>query len=306
MKICFISAKFSVNNDLLINSTIKNKNKNYDYILFTNLECENPNANDGWKIIKINIDEPFLTDVNIKYNNDRMLYKKVANYFKFMGWRWFKGNNIKYDIIIWSDGRHIPKSTIDWEFYGNLVKNYKYGYLTGPNPRDSYEVCDNLARLNIETEQNMSSLKEYFEYNKYPKGKLMVTTTTFIYDPNNSIIINALDDFWSMYSENTFFRRDQPIWGYFLWKHSVQPLIQAIEPNLILSKKNEYSRELYELSLRLLKCNCCNFISDIKTTSGIDERIPDGAITNPSQLLTYSLFFDNGQEYSLSYRNGSL
>ena len=53
MKICFISAKFSVNSDLLINITIKNKNKNYDYILFTNLECENPNADDGYKIIKI-------------------------------------------------------------------------------------------------------------------------------------------------------------------------------------------------------------------------------------------------------------
>lgn len=38
VKICFISAKFSANNDLLINSTIKNKNCKFLLIIVYNMK----------------------------------------------------------------------------------------------------------------------------------------------------------------------------------------------------------------------------------------------------------------------------
>jgi hypothetical protein len=56
-------------------------------------------------------------------------------------------------------------------------------------------------------------------------SNMTVYLNTFLaYDPQNPAFQQLTLDFWKEYSQETTSWRDQPLWAYFVWKHSIKPL----------------------------------------------------------------------------------
>ena len=223
MKICFISSLFA-NNYKEADKPIKfSKNENYDYYLFTNLE---PSVFDtSWNIIKL--EEKY----TIKYKKN--LTK--SRYPKFMVWQYIKNIESnsseffekKYDIIFYCDGCYYPKKDIDWEKYGNIIKNCESGILQTQHPHSHniFKECDIVVEYKKDTKENMELTKKFFRDNNAPDNCFMTENTAFGYDPNNKKLTDAFSDFWDIYSEEKLSHRDQPLWGYISWKHNIKPII---------------------------------------------------------------------------------
>ena len=228
MKICFITSLFAKNYnsaDKPINFKI---NKKYDYYLFTNLD--KINFNTSWTII--NIDDYFFKDINVNNNIIK------SRYPKFMGWYYIK-NYLKkdYDIIFYCDCLYYPLFNINWEKYAAEILKCESGIMQQLHGLDPYRECNSIVLNLRDTQENMDKMIFFLKKNNLPNNIKMMENTAFGYNPNNIKITNAMLDFWNTYSKYEITYRDQPYWGYFSWKHNINPIVK---------EKKHISTLLYE------------------------------------------------------------
>ena len=214
MKICFISSVFAKNYKEADKPRKFDTNKNYDYYLFTNLEPKNFTT--SWNVIKL----------EEEYTNKYKKNVTKSRYPKFIGWKYIKNVMKKeYDVIFYCDAFYYPKKDIDWEKYGDMIINNEFGILQSKHVRNIFQECKTLINCRKDSKKNMEATMKFFQDNNTPNDCFMTENTAFGYNPNNKKITDTFIEFWNIYSEENLSHRDQPLWGYILWKYNIKPII---------------------------------------------------------------------------------
>lgn len=227
MNICFLTTIISSSEYKTDMPGSFNPFNNYDFFLFTNLPVENFKGKKGWEII--DIDNSLLNKYINKQDEDieqlRInIYK--SRYIKFMGWKYLKDVlNKNYDVIFYCDSCYTPNSKINWNYYAELIINNESGIIQKLHDKNHGPIseCKNICRSKKDTQQRMNKLIKYLKDNHCNDSFKISENTTFGYNPNNKKIINALSDFWKIYTEIKISHRDQPLWGFISQKHNIQP-----------------------------------------------------------------------------------
>lgn len=193
----------------------------FDFVLFTNRQL----SIEGWEVIVLPEEEWLRYIQETDRNRLPFAHIYMSRYPKFMGWDYFAKNNRDYDVIIWIDGYFCPKKSVDWNSYAEKIQNSESGILQQPHPLDPHVECDNIVTCRKDTRANMDKMKHYLKQHGCPHGIPMMSNGVFGYNPKNPKLTNAFCDFWNRYIGEKITYRDQPLWGYVSWKHSVKPLI---------------------------------------------------------------------------------
>ena len=229
MKICFITTLIGKNTENIdkIGNFENFNNENYDFLIFTNLKDIKHNS---WKVIYL--EDEFLDEkINNKEKNDSrdyFIYK--SRFIKFMGWKYIKENLKKdYDVIFYCDGILSPNKNIDWESFGNKIKNSESGLLQKKHPSNStpYSECDAIFRCKKETLDKCRNMIIYLHKKKVPKDYIITENTSFGFDPSNNKITEAFTEFWKTYIRKKITYRDQPLWGYISYKFKLNPIYES-------------------------------------------------------------------------------
>uniref|UniRef100_A0A6C0BZN5 Uncharacterized protein n=1 Tax=viral metagenome TaxID=1070528 RepID=A0A6C0BZN5_9ZZZZ len=216
-KVCFITSIFADSYKDIDHVGFFNKNNNYDYYLFTNLDKNLFKTT--WDVI--NVEDKFLK--NLKNN----IYK--SRFIKFMGWDYIKTVlNKEYDAIFYCDGHLYPKDYIKWDILVDNMSTSDSEIMQSLHPyrkNSVYEECKCIVQSKKDSKKNMDSMISYLKKNNTPHNISMYENTVFCYNPNNVKLQEALKDFWNIYSTTCLTHRDQPLWAYICWKHNINPII---------------------------------------------------------------------------------
>ena len=212
-RICFITSLIGDSSKEVDKPSKFLKLKQYDYFLFTNLP-ENM-IRSSWNVINISdvLDKSGITSNVIK-----------SRYAKFMGWHYIK--NVlkkKYDAIFYCDGLYNPIVTKPWQKFAKIIEENESGIIQQPHIRNAYKECDAIVKFNKDSTENAKNLKVFLEEHNLPTTHEMMENTAFGYDPNNTKITNAFQEFWDIYTTYGICHRDQPLWSYVSWKHNIKP-----------------------------------------------------------------------------------
>jgi hypothetical protein len=215
LKICFVKSLFGNSYSEVDKITNVEKISDCDYYLFTNLDVNNF-KHLNWNVI--NIDYLF-KDTNIKSNIIK------SRYAKFMAWKIFK-NNLKknYDIIYYCDAYLNPGFTIKWDLISETIINSNSGIAQKNHLNNAYRECDFIVECRKDNKTRTIKTKQFLKKNNHPKNKIIKANTYFGYTPHNKKLTDMCEDFWNEYSTYNTSHRDQPLWAYFLNKHSIDPL----------------------------------------------------------------------------------
>ena len=220
-KICVYTA-ITGNYDNL--KKIKYKDKNIDYICFTN---NKDITSDFWKIIYVDEDLDNLT---------------LARKIKIKGYEYLK----EYNITIWMDGAIevlkpisiFLKEKCDLEKYDMIGFKHKY--------RDCiYDEINECVRLNKETIDNALILEKFLIKEKYPKHNGLIESTVLVRKNNKKVNI-LMNDWFNMLIKYT--RRDQLTFNYCLWKNSIEInfLNLYVFDNKYFKHDNHKGKEIYK------------------------------------------------------------
>ena len=215
MRICFITSLFGKSYKDVDKPSIFDKNDDYDYLLFTNLDEENFNT--SWKIIKVDN----LSEIN-KCNS----FIVKSRYFKFLGWKYI--NDIlkkKYDVIFYCDCLYKPRVNINWEYYANKIINSKSGIFQTLHKRSIFNELEKIIISEKDNIEKINKSKKFLLKNNVSFNYIITENTSFGYNPNNKKLLECFNDFWELYSKEILTHRDQIIWGFICWKNKLEPLI---------------------------------------------------------------------------------
>jgi len=224
MRLCFITSIFAKSYKEADTPRLFRKNPNYDYFLFTNIDKKYFRT--SWEII--NMDVSGVTDLSGVTSNII-----TSRYPKFMGWKYIKTIlKISYDVIFYCDGIYSPKMG-GWDEIAKKILKHESGILQQVHKLNCYEDCDAILGYHKDTRARVDNMKQFLHNEKLPKDHKMMENTVFGYDPSNTKITNAFTDFWETYHKNQLTHRDQPLWGYFSWKHNIKPLLISPKPKAL-------------------------------------------------------------------------
>ena len=176
---------------------IKFKEKNIDYICFTN--NKNITSND-W---------------TVKYIDEDLDNLTLARKIKILGYKYLS----EYDITVWLDGAVemlMPISTFiceccDFEQYDMICFNHQL--------RDCiYDEINECVRVNKESVENALTLEKFLLSSNYPKHNGLIESTVLV--RKNIMSVNKLMDDWFEMLLN-YSRRDQLSFNYVLWKNPI-------------------------------------------------------------------------------------
>jgi len=241
-QICFVTSLFYNDNNIIDVPYIFEKNINYDYILFTNRDPIEFNT--SWTIIQVN-----------PSNKNHIINSR---YYKFLGWKYFKENNIDYDYIFYCDAILVPKININWEYLCNLLDLNKFKFIQGRHRYASsiiYEF-DNIYSHRKDTKENLlNSLKFLNSINL--NGKVNLNKSIFYenfafgYNLKDIYTLNFLEKFWDLYTDTKYVTyRDQPLWTFFILQNDINPVLYPYNNNImmeafIVSKSDTHTIETY-------------------------------------------------------------
>ena len=218
-KICFVSTYIGEIDRMDISENFI-KNKNYDYLFFTNLKKHNIN-NKSWEIIRIDLkDYSYLKS-----------HVKISRYFKFKIFEILNKLNRNYDFVIYCDAFLSPKSDLDWDKIVDEALKTDFPLLQYNHYYSKSIVDEMLAivKCGKDTIENIEKLKRYLEF--IDEGininqKQFYENTVLGYSLKNQNIINFLNNFWEYYiSENNPSYRDQCLWNFMYLKYNRKAII---------------------------------------------------------------------------------
>tara|TARA_B100001094_G_scaffold151206_1_gene146400 strand:+ start:8602 stop:9282 length:681 start_codon:yes stop_codon:yes gene_type:complete len=127
----------------------------------------------------------------------------------------------KYAMVVYCDGYMFPKKSNIWNDLIKCVNENHYGLVQKIHRRDIYSECEAIHINRKEKKQNMIKLKDYLKSINVPLNTSITENTAFCYNPGNDMLLKIFDEFWELYIKLNITYRDQPLWGYILYKNKV-------------------------------------------------------------------------------------
>tara|TARA_A100001037_G_scaffold306597_1_gene353142 strand:+ start:58140 stop:58919 length:780 start_codon:yes stop_codon:yes gene_type:complete len=226
MKICFTSALFGDPKTLDKPAKFE-RNPNYDYFLFTDIDEEHFDT--SWDVINIK-DNPNISSLTSNVRKSR--------YPKFMSWELLETMGRHYDVVFYCDGHYAPNNHEDVEFekLATKIKNEKeFPFVQTEHIRLSVRrggINAEMQQIVIsgwDDEKSMNKTKLFFK--KYdPSVDLdypqYFENTCFGYSFENENVRNITKRFWDIYTTEDITYRDQPLWNFLLLKYNFKPIIE--------------------------------------------------------------------------------
>ena len=158
MKICFTTALFGDPKTLDKPAKFE-RNPNYDYFLFTDIDEEHFDT--SWDVINIK-DNPNISNLTSNVRKSR--------YPKFMSWELLESLEKNYDVVFYCDAYLIPNSRENWKKLAMEIKNEKEFPFTQTrhHKRKIYKhgiiaEIKSISRLKIDTKESMDKTKLFLQ-----------------------------------------------------------------------------------------------------------------------------------------------
>jgi hypothetical protein len=249
MKICFTTALFGDPKTLDKPAKFE-RNPNYDYFLFTDINEEHFDT--SWDVINIK-DNPNISSLTSNVRKSR--------YPKFMSWELLESMGKNYDVVFYCDGFYIPNFNKNWEKNANLIlKEKKFPVLQSNHKSKKVRTggiiseLKNIKRCWRDKQEALNKTKLFFE--KYDKNVNLYypqffENTCFGYSFKNENVRNITNEFWKIYTTEDITYRDQPLWNFLLLRHKYTPII--VNNFKTTSPKNRIKKNFYFLGLNKMR-----------------------------------------------------
>lgn len=225
MKICFTTALFG---DLkTLDKPAKfERNPNYDYFLFTDIDGEHFDT--SWDIINIK-DNPNISNLTSTVRKSR--------YPKFMSWELLESLGKSYDVVFYCDAQFSPRIDFDWvECAENVLKPElnEFGFMQTYHHtarvfnRGINGDIRQILRGRRDTRESMNKTRQFLKMHDESvdlNKNVYYENTTFGYSMNDDVVRNLLSEFWKIYTSEDITFRDQPLWNFLLIKHNLTPSV---------------------------------------------------------------------------------
>lgn len=213
MKICFVSAMFFEAGRRADVPPSFEPFGNHDFIFFTG--CYIPKLL-GWKQIITDQESLLECTGTITSNKANISFQR---FFKFALWKYVDLS--AYDMVVYCDAYFCPNKAVDWDHLCHMAN--VHGIVQQPHKNNPYNECDLIAACKKDSRTAMDNMKQFLHDNKCPKNAEMMENTCFAYDPKNTKLLHAFEEFWDIYRTFGITYRDQPLWGYVQYKHEIKP-----------------------------------------------------------------------------------
>lgn len=178
---------------------IENKEKNVDYLCFTNNKKLKSNT---WKIIYIE-DE--------KLDNQRLSRK-----IKMLSHPYIKDN---YDISVWMDASVVFKKSII-DFVNKYLKNNSFAAFKHHSRNCIYEEAKACYKYKKETKENVLKHIDFLEKENYPHNNGLYEMTVFIKKHNDPKVQETMQLWFDTICKHS--KRDQLSFMYCVWKTGIK------------------------------------------------------------------------------------
>lgn len=224
MRICFTTALFGDAKTLDMPGVFE-KNSNYDYFLFT--DVDEGLLDTSWDIININNNSNI---INLNSNVRR------SRYPKFMSWELLESLNKHYDVVFYCDAYWHPVGGRNFEkFVRGINSESNFQFIQSQHQTLSIreggvtEEMEFILKCNRDSKDSIEKTKSFFK--KYDPGidlnfPQYFENTVFGYYFEDDRVREITREFWKIYTEEDITYRDQPLWNFLLLKYNLQPVIR--------------------------------------------------------------------------------
>lgn len=224
MKICFVTVLFG--DPTILDKPAKfERNSNYDYFLFTDINEEHFDT--SWDVVNIK-DNPNISNLTLNVRKSR--------YPKFMSWELLESLGKHYDVVFYCDAHYAPNSRENWKKLAMEIKNEKEFPFTQTR-HCKRKICNQGINGEIkailssgrDTKESMDKTKLFFK--KYDKDVSLnfpqyFENTCFGYSFENENVRMLTKKFWEIYTTEDITHRDQPLWNFLLLKYDFTPIMK--------------------------------------------------------------------------------
>jgi hypothetical protein len=227
MKICFTTALFG--DPKFLDTPPKfERNPNYDYFLFTDIDEEHFDT--SWDVINIK-DNPNISNLSSNTRKSR--------YPKFMSWELLESLGKSYDVVFYCDAYIIPNTNMQkpnqsWNKITSDIMNKKtFSFMQEKHRKDFVRKggivaeCYNITKQMRDSSESIQKTINFFK-NYDPSVDLQFPqyfeNTVFGYKFNDKTIRDFTKKFWEIYTKEDITYRDQPLWNFLLLKYGYKPL----------------------------------------------------------------------------------
>lgn len=227
MKICFTTALFGDPKNLDTPPKFE-RNPNYDYFLFTDIDEEHFDT--SWDVINIK-DNPNISNLSSNTRKSR--------YSKFMSWELLESMGKNYDVVFYCDAYVVPNTNMrrpnqSWnKIISDIMNEKTFPFMQKKHRRP--EVCEggimtelyNIKEQNRDSVESIQKTINFFKnYDsdvnlQYPQ---YFENTVLGYKFNDKTIRDFTRKFWEIYTKEDITYRDQPLWNFLLLKYDYKPL----------------------------------------------------------------------------------
>jgi len=238
MKICFTTALFGDPKTLDKPAKFE-RNPNYDYFLFTDIDEEDFDT--SWDIINIRD--------NSNIHNLTSNVRK-SRYPKFMSWELLESMEKHYDVIFYCDGFYHPRKQVDWEEFAKQIKkentfpfvqthHYKKSIREGGIEKELHHVVESKRDTQETIDKTIKFLSE-LDSNVDLDTPCFYENTCFGYSFENKNVRALTQKFWEIYTTEDITYRDQALWNFLLLKYNYHPIVfNMLKPNPIVGKNKK-------------------------------------------------------------------
>lgn len=227
MKICFTTALFGDPKTLDTPAKFE-RNPNYDYFLFTDIDEEHFDT--SWDIINIK-DNPNISNLSSNTRKSR--------YPKFMSWELLESMGKNYDVVFYCDAYVVPNTNMrrpiqSWnKITSDIMDEKTFPFMQKKHQRTDVckggimAECKYIVECLRDTTESIQKTINFFQ-NYDPSVDLQYPqyfeNTVFGYKFNDKTIRDFTRKFWEIYTKEDITYRDQPLWNFLLLKYDYKPL----------------------------------------------------------------------------------
>lgn len=180
---------------------IINKEKGYDYIMFTDQNLNNKRTN--WTIINV--------EHNLNYSNKLEVIKK-QRFYKIYPHLFFKD----YNLSIYIDSTFDIKGKLDEFLLRILTKNLSIYILEHPDRNSINKEFEAVLSLKKESKTNIEFIKKRYNLEEYPYNNGLSENCLIVRKHNDLNSINLMNQWF--YEIKHYSHRDQLSFNYIIWK----------------------------------------------------------------------------------------
>lgn len=174
---------------------VKNKEKNIDYLCFTNNKNIKSNT---WKVIYI--------------DQDGLDNQRLSRKIKMLGHPIISEN---YDISVWMDASVVFKRSIK-DFVSTFLKKSSFAAFKHAYRNCIYKEAIGCVKTRKDSKENILKTVDFLRKENYPENNGLYEMTVFIKKHNDSKVIETMKLWFDMVCK--YSKRDQLSFMYCVWK----------------------------------------------------------------------------------------